>query len=101
MRWTKENEEILWRTFFETQNVNIDLDKLANGWPGAEKPTPKALKEHLSKFRKNLRGENTVTFSMSVKRKTDSDVDGSPQKKRTPKKAKKEKVQEEVSGDDA
>ncbi|KAJ5092480.1 hypothetical protein NUU61_007350 [Penicillium alfredii] len=58
MRWTQENENILWKTLFTTQKLNIDLDKLASNWPGDEKPTPKALKEHLSKYRKGATGDS-------------------------------------------
>ncbi|KAK5696390.1 hypothetical protein LTS12_028571, partial [Elasticomyces elasticus] len=62
MRWSTENENILWRTIFQTQTLNLELDKVSEAWPGDEKPTPKALKEKLDKYRRNA--SNNVTFSM-------------------------------------
>jgi hypothetical protein len=49
---------------------------------GDEKPTPKALKEHLGKYRKSLGGDNKITFGMSAKRSPDDGVPvGKPRKK--------------------
>ncbi|KAL4949217.1 hypothetical protein BDW69DRAFT_79961 [Aspergillus filifer] len=62
MRWTKEAEETLWQTIFNTQPIHLELDKISEGWPDEEKPTPKALKEHLQRYRKA--GACKVTFSM-------------------------------------
>ncbi|PYI02463.1 hypothetical protein BO78DRAFT_422509 [Aspergillus sclerotiicarbonarius CBS 121057] len=91
MRWTLENEHVLWRTIFETQNLTLDLDKIADAWPGDDKPTARAIKEHLEKFRRGLKSGNSVTFSMSGKRGADDDsAVSTPRKKRTPKKVKKE-----------
>ncbi|KAL2862317.1 uncharacterized protein BJX67DRAFT_385692 [Aspergillus lucknowensis] len=91
MRWTKENEELLWHAIFKTQSFHIDLDKISEAWrqfpAGDEKPTPKALKEHLGKYRKSLGGENKITFGMGSKRCVE-DGAGAPAtpRKRTPKK---------------
>ncbi|CEL03133.1 hypothetical protein ASPCAL04290 [Aspergillus calidoustus] len=112
MRWTEDNKEIvctqaptiplpffeiysssrwptdlsvsedLWNTIFKTQSFHIDLDGVAAAWPGDDKPTPKALKEHLSKYRKSLGGDNKITFGMSAKRTADDGVPvGKPRKK--------------------
>ncbi|KAL3492794.1 hypothetical protein BJX62DRAFT_235951 [Aspergillus germanicus] len=82
MRWTEENKESLWNTIFKTQSFHIDLDVVSAAWPGDEKPTPKALKEHLSKYRKSLGGDNKITFGMSAKRSPDDGVPvGKPRKK--------------------
>ncbi|KAL4967811.1 uncharacterized protein BDV14DRAFT_13741 [Aspergillus stella-maris] len=62
MRWTKKVEETLWQTIFNTQTIHLELDKISEGWPEEEKPTPKALKEHLQRYRKA--GECKVTFSL-------------------------------------
>ncbi|KAL2796391.1 hypothetical protein BJX66DRAFT_336143 [Aspergillus keveii] len=83
MRWTEENKEILWNTIFKTQSFYIDLDVVSATWPGDEKPTPKALKEHLSKYRKSLGGENKITFGMSAKRSPDDGVPVGKSRKRT------------------
>ncbi|KAL4887638.1 hypothetical protein BJY04DRAFT_212666 [Aspergillus karnatakaensis] len=66
MRWTDEKESLLWKTIFNTHAFHIDLDAVSKAWPEEEKPTPKALKEHLSKWRKA--GETKVTFGMSAKK---------------------------------
>ncbi|PLB51658.1 hypothetical protein P170DRAFT_471587 [Aspergillus steynii IBT 23096] len=63
MKWTQENEHLLLKVMFETQNMHIDFDKISSAWPGDVKPTPKALKEHLSKYRG--KGQGSVTFGMS------------------------------------
>ncbi|KAL2853577.1 hypothetical protein BJX68DRAFT_265044 [Aspergillus pseudodeflectus] len=74
----------LWNTIFKTQSFHIDLDGVAAAWPGDEKPTPKALKEHLSKYRKSLGGDNKITFGMSAKRTADDGAPvGKPRKKTT------------------
>ncbi|XHF98524.1 hypothetical protein AWENTII_002072 [Aspergillus wentii] len=86
MRWTQENEQILWKTIFETQSFHIDLDKLSKAWPGEDKPSPKALEGQLSKYRKNLKGDNTITFSLGSKRSANSES-GPPRKRRATKKA--------------
>ncbi|KAL4938395.1 hypothetical protein BDV06DRAFT_226026 [Aspergillus oleicola] len=65
MRWTKEAEETLWQTIFNTQTINLELDKISEAWPENDKPTPKALKEHLQRYRKA--GECKVTFSLGKK----------------------------------
>ncbi|BCS19108.1 uncharacterized protein APUU_11936A [Aspergillus puulaauensis] len=65
MRWTQENEEILWQTVFRTHSFHMDLTKIAQEWPGDDKPTPKALKEHLTKYRKSLGGDGRITFGMT------------------------------------
>ncbi|KAJ0425659.1 hypothetical protein BJY00DRAFT_308390 [Aspergillus carlsbadensis] len=67
MRWTEENKEMLWNTIFKTQSFHLDLDAISVEWPGDEKPTPKALKEHLGKYRKGPSGDNKITFGMSAK----------------------------------
>ncbi|CAK48250.1 hypothetical protein CBS115989_5502 [Aspergillus niger] len=98
MRWTPENEDLLWRTIFETQTLNLDLDKIAEGWPGDDKPTAKALKEHLGKYRKGIK--SGITFSMNVKRPADdSSATPSPKKRRaaTKQKAKGEEVSDNGS----
>ncbi|GKZ36403.1 hypothetical protein AbraIFM66950_007474 [Aspergillus brasiliensis] len=93
MRWTPQNEELLWQTIFETQTLNLDLDKIAEGWPGYDKPTAKALKEHLGKYRKGIK--SGITFSMNAKRPgDDGSVTPSPRKKRAAK-----KVQDEEGSD--
>ncbi|OOF99279.1 hypothetical protein ASPCADRAFT_2702 [Aspergillus carbonarius ITEM 5010] len=96
MRWTLENEHVLWRTIFETQNLTLDLDKIAEAWPGDDKPTARAVKEHLEKFRRGLKSGNSVTFSMGGKRAADDDgAIATPRKKRTPKKKVKEEEKDE------
>lgn len=60
MRWTPENEDLvtiplhntlqLWRTIFETQTLNLDLDKIAEGW--REFIISRPLYEHKSKNNK-------------------------------------------------
>ncbi|PYH99983.1 hypothetical protein BO71DRAFT_424773 [Aspergillus ellipticus CBS 707.79] len=50
----------LLRLIFETQSFSIELDKIAEAWPGEEKPTTKALSEQLGKYRKP---GCSVTFS--------------------------------------
>ncbi|RAL01235.1 uncharacterized protein BO80DRAFT_444681 [Aspergillus ibericus CBS 121593] len=96
MRWTLENEHVLWRTIFETQNLTLDLDKIAEAWLGDDKPTARAIKEHLEKFRKGSKSGNSMTFSMSRKRAGgDDSAVPTPRKKRTSKKVKKEKEDDE------
>ncbi|BCR87304.1 uncharacterized protein ACHE_31291S [Aspergillus chevalieri] len=81
MRWTTENENILWRTIFQTQNLTFELDKVSQAWPGSDKPTPKAIKEKLDKYRRA--GNNKVTFSMGPKNVTVTDT-ASPRTTATP-----------------
>ncbi|PLB51657.1 hypothetical protein P170DRAFT_422647 [Aspergillus steynii IBT 23096] len=106
MRWSQENEQILWRTIFETQDLFIDLEKVANAWPGDEKdkPSVKALCEQLSKYRKASNGTNTVKLSMGgAKRKAADSNTTTPRKRATPKKAtpkKKDKQAEPVQDED-
>ncbi|KAL4784219.1 hypothetical protein BJX76DRAFT_357295 [Aspergillus varians] len=66
MRWNKENEDILWKTAFRIHAFRMDLDRISEAWPGPEKPTPKALKEHLTKYRKTLGDDNKITFGMAT-----------------------------------
>ncbi|PWY68393.1 hypothetical protein BO70DRAFT_400314 [Aspergillus heteromorphus CBS 117.55] len=101
MRWTLDNEHVLWRTIFETQSLTLDLDKIADAWPGDEKPTARAIKEHLEKFRRNLTSGNTVTFSMKPKRPAEaSGASPSPRKKRATKKQDATiKSEEQLSSD--
>ncbi|RAL15785.1 uncharacterized protein BO97DRAFT_458675 [Aspergillus homomorphus CBS 101889] len=99
MRWTPENMSILWETFFESHNLTIDVDKMAAIWPnpitlvadGEEKPTARAIKERLEKFRRNLKNGG-ITFSMGTKRASnqDSPAKATPKKKRVTKKMKDE-----------
>ncbi|KAL3452069.1 hypothetical protein BJX65DRAFT_303782 [Aspergillus insuetus] len=84
MRWTEENKEILWNTIFKTQSFHIDLDVVSATWPGDEKPTPKALKEHLGKYRKSLGGDNKITFGMSAKRSPDDGIPVGKPRRKTP-----------------
>ncbi|PWY91690.1 hypothetical protein BO94DRAFT_583624 [Aspergillus sclerotioniger CBS 115572] len=103
MRWTLENEHVLWRTIFETQNLTLDLDKIAEAWPGDDMPTARAIKEHLEKFRRGLKSGNSVTFSMGGKRAADDDSSGAvatPRKKRATKKKVKQEQDEEGENDD-
>ncbi|PYH34164.1 uncharacterized protein BO87DRAFT_425942 [Aspergillus neoniger CBS 115656] len=94
MRWTPENEELLWRTIFETQTLTLDLDKIAEGWPGDDKPTAKALKEHLAKYRKGIK--SGISFSMNWKRPADdSSATPTPKKRRATKKVKEEEVSDD------
>ncbi|KAL4931639.1 uncharacterized protein BDV17DRAFT_288703 [Aspergillus undulatus] len=65
MRWTKEAEETLWQTIFKTQPFHLTRQDRQSM---ARKPTPKALKEHLQKYRKNLAGEISITFDMGSKK---------------------------------
>ncbi|KAL4904995.1 hypothetical protein BDW74DRAFT_178561 [Aspergillus multicolor] len=89
MRWTEEAEKILWQTVFRTHAFTLELEKISKEWPGDERPTPKALKEHLAKWRKELGSDCQVKFNISSK----SDCQGgssapvTPRKKVTPKKA--------------
>ncbi|KAA8644279.1 hypothetical protein EYZ11_002831 [Aspergillus tanneri] len=98
MRWTPDNELTLLRTIFDTQNLHIDIDKIAEFWPGEEKPTPKALEQQLYKYRKNPKCENTVTFSKG--RRSGESNDGTPRKKRATRKTlQKDVVKEEGTAD--
>ncbi|KAH8429001.1 uncharacterized protein LDX57_006672 [Aspergillus melleus] len=100
MRWTQENEQILLRTIFATQDIHLNLDEIAEAWPGDEKPTPKALSEQLHKYRKNGNGTNKVTFS-GAKRKADDSGPVTPRKKASPKKASPKKATPKKGGKEA
>ncbi|PYI32047.1 hypothetical protein BP00DRAFT_165475 [Aspergillus indologenus CBS 114.80] len=84
MKWTPENMNILWETLFETHNLTIDIDKMAAVWPNDdEKPTARAIKERLEKFRRNLKnGGSTITFSMGGKRANTESPEANRVKKR-------------------
>ncbi|RAH65272.1 uncharacterized protein BO66DRAFT_443267 [Aspergillus aculeatinus CBS 121060] len=84
MKWTPENMNILWETLFETHNLTIDIDKMATVWPNDdEKPTARAIKERLEKFRRNLKnGGSTITFSMGGKRANTESPEANRVKKR-------------------
>ncbi|KAL3459118.1 hypothetical protein BJX64DRAFT_291515 [Aspergillus heterothallicus] len=82
MRWNEENKEILWNTIFKTQSFHLDLDTISAEWPGEEKPTPKAIKEFLGRYRKSLGGDNKITFGMNAKRAGEDGIPtGKPRKK--------------------
>ncbi|RDW70906.1 uncharacterized protein DSM5745_08417 [Aspergillus mulundensis] len=88
MRWTEDAEKMLWQTIFNTQSFHLELHKIAEGWPGDEKPTAKALKEHLQKYRKELGSDCKVTFGMTSKASAgEGSVPVTPRKRATPKKA--------------
>ncbi|PYH42278.1 uncharacterized protein BP01DRAFT_385596 [Aspergillus saccharolyticus JOP 1030-1] len=100
MKWTPENMNVLWETLFETHDLTIDVDKMAATWPTPhpddEKPTPRAIKERLEKFRRNLKnGGSSITFSMGTKRAGGPSPE-SPQK--TPPKKKKRVSKKAVPG---
>ncbi|PYH96656.1 hypothetical protein BO71DRAFT_427906 [Aspergillus ellipticus CBS 707.79] len=100
MRWTLDNEHLLWRTIFETQSLTLDLDTIADAWPGDDKPTPRAIKEHLEKFRKNLTSGHSVTFSMTTKRPaTSAGASPRPCKKRETKKKAPTTKADDLAGD--
>ncbi|KAL4919851.1 hypothetical protein BDW62DRAFT_199572 [Aspergillus aurantiobrunneus] len=83
MRWTKEAEEMLWQTVFKTHTFHMDLAQISKAWPGDDKPTPKALKEHMAKYRKKLGGDTRITFGMGSKKDTEgSTVIATPRKRR-------------------
>ncbi|EYE90680.1 uncharacterized protein EURHEDRAFT_381781 [Aspergillus ruber CBS 135680] len=65
MRWTTENENILWRTIFHTQDLALELEKVSQAWLGNDKPTPKIIEERLNKCRQT--GNNKAIFSMGPK----------------------------------
>ncbi|KAI9035206.1 uncharacterized protein KD926_004290 [Aspergillus affinis] len=88
----------LLRTIFETQDIRLNLDEIAEAWPGDEKSTPKALSEQLHKYRKNGKGTNKITFTMASKRKADDSSAGTPRKKATPKKATPKKATPKKGG---
>ncbi|KAL2831886.1 hypothetical protein BJY01DRAFT_254105 [Aspergillus pseudoustus] len=82
MRWTEDNKDILWSTIFKTQSFHLDLDTISAEWTGDEKPTPKAIKEFLGRYRKSLRADNKITFGMSAKRAAEDGIPaGKPRKK--------------------
>ncbi|PWY86857.1 hypothetical protein BO70DRAFT_394870 [Aspergillus heteromorphus CBS 117.55] len=98
MRWTEDNKETLLRLIFETQSFVIELDKIADAWPGDEKPTTKALSEQLGKYRKP---GCSVTFS-AVKKGKGGGAESAPvtpRKRRKSAKAKSSPVAES-EGDD-
>ncbi|KAF9884614.1 hypothetical protein FE257_001436 [Aspergillus nanangensis] len=79
MRWTLENEAKLLRVLLETQNIVINPAKIVEGWDGdEEKPTIKAIKEHLGKFKKTLK----PGASLSLTGKTGGESANSTPRKR-------------------
>lgn len=67
---------------------------MLTGTAGEDKPTAKALKEHLAKFRKGIK--SGISFSMNGKRPADdSSATPTPKKRRTTKKAKEEEVSDD------
>ncbi|BCR95714.1 uncharacterized protein AKAW2_20654A [Aspergillus luchuensis] len=86
-RWTDENKATLLRLIFETQNFQIDLDKIVDAWPGDDKPTGKALSEQLGKYRKP---GSSITFRFTkAKRAAPGGSGSSAPNTPTPKKIRK------------
>ncbi|OJZ92506.1 hypothetical protein ASPFODRAFT_123243 [Aspergillus luchuensis CBS 106.47] len=86
-RWTDENKATLLRLIFETQNFQIDLDKIVDAWPGDDKPTGKALSEQLGKYRKP---GSSITFRFTKAKRAAPDGSGSSAPNTpTPKKIRK------------
>ncbi|KAL4872549.1 hypothetical protein BDV12DRAFT_193267 [Aspergillus spectabilis] len=106
MRWTDEKENLLWKTIFNTHAFHIDLDVVAKAWPEEEKPTPKALRGHLTKWRKA--GDSKITLGMRTKKSGGGGVEraagtGTPTatpRKRGPNKKTAAKEKEEVTDQD-
>ncbi|XRM39800.1 hypothetical protein ABZX51_003141 [Aspergillus tubingensis] len=86
-RWTDENKATLLRLISETQNLQIDLDKIVDAWPGDDKPTGKALSEQLGKYRKP---GSSITFRYTKSKRAAPDASGSSAPNTpTPKKIRK------------
>ncbi|GAT27266.1 similar to An01g05460 [Aspergillus luchuensis] len=97
-RWTDENKATLLRLIFETQNFQIDLDKIVDAWrnlitnhtdptAGDDKPTGKALSEQLGKYRKP---GSSITFRFTkAKRAAPGGSGSSAPNTPTPKKIRK------------
>ncbi|KAL6720264.1 hypothetical protein ACLMJK_002185 [Lecanora helva] len=90
MKWTPENDQVLFLKILETCDVAVDAKAVSESWRKSpllesyrstnqaaadeEKPTPRAIQEHLSKLRQNAKSKGqTGHFSVSkVPRKKDS-----------------------------
>ncbi|KAL5361994.1 hypothetical protein BJX96DRAFT_176743 [Aspergillus floccosus] len=111
MRWTPENIEILFRTVCETQNLTINVVKVASNWPATESeeekgPTPKAIKEFLGKYKKTVKPGASLNISFSAKEAAETNsAAGTGRKRQSNAKdsspAKKAKVIQEESDDEA
>ncbi|GES66769.1 hypothetical protein BO78DRAFT_422509 [Aspergillus terreus] len=110
MRWTPENIETLFRTVCETQNLTINVVKVANNWPTTEGedckgPTPKAIKEFLGKYKKSVKPGASLNISFSAKEAAETNSPaGTPRKRKPSAKdaspVKKAKVVKEESEDE-
>ncbi|RAH67002.1 uncharacterized protein BO66DRAFT_458467 [Aspergillus aculeatinus CBS 121060] len=98
MRWTDENEQILWKLIFETQTITLDLDKVAQAWPGDDKPTPKAIERHLEKYRKSGSG---VSFQKGQQKRADAEAGPATPSKKRKKAAKSAKAGKDKEEDKA
>ncbi|TKA77588.1 hypothetical protein B0A49_01741 [Cryomyces minteri] len=67
IKWTAENDNLLFLKTLETHDVNFDAKKIAAAWPTdkGEVPTARAITERLVKIRKNARANGVGHFGIS------------------------------------
>ncbi|EEA25785.1 hypothetical protein TMatcc_005980 [Talaromyces marneffei ATCC 18224] len=64
IQWTASNERLLFLRILELSNTTIDYKKVSETWPNPnERPTPRAVSEHIFKLKKLARAESGGTNS--------------------------------------
>ncbi|CAI7667351.1 hypothetical protein N7533_006974 [Penicillium manginii] len=89
VRWTAENDQILFMKILETHEISVDSGKVAAAWPGEEesRPTGRAIKERITKIKeilKNSTGKSLAGPSTPGKRPRNK-VAKTPKAPKTPK----------------
>ncbi|PYI03797.1 hypothetical protein BO78DRAFT_431850 [Aspergillus sclerotiicarbonarius CBS 121057] len=69
MRWTAENDQLLFLRILQTHDFTVDTKRVAAAWPvpeGAKGPTPRAIAERLVKLRQAARDSGGVEGHFSI-----------------------------------
>ncbi|KAG0132164.1 hypothetical protein HOY82DRAFT_669536 [Tuber indicum] len=67
MKWTADNDQLLFLKLIETHDVSVRPQKIQEAWPrdGREVPTARAISERIAKIRNAVKTASTGTTSFS------------------------------------